>query len=232
MTFILKYTFKVDIFFLNVLAKFNIKNENAIYQVIESLKNGGVILCPTDTVYGLICDAGNTSAIDKIYKIKARDYAKKFAIFTPCVNEIHNFCKISEVHLQIFKSLLPGGFTFVCQINKNFKNKNEWLTDYENIGIRLPNNEFLLKLLKIFNKPLVATSANTSNTNDSSVFENIQNEIKNSVDLCIFDDFKEEKDASSVIDLQNFDNNYQYTILRNTKYVNDFINTVNKIKNA
>ncbi len=203
------------------------KAEN-LEKTADILQKGGVLVMATDTVYGLVADANNPQAIDKIYQIKQRDYSKKLAIFAPSVEWICNVCKVGENALNILNHCLPGGFTFILKIKPGLH--FPWLQG-EDIGIRIPNSEFILQLLAKINQPLVATSANLSGMQDSSIFSKISPDVKQVADLCIFDKNTDENMASSVIDLTDIENNWKYRVLRETKYINTFKECVDKITN-
>lgn len=190
--------------------------------VAESLKNGNIILCCTDTVYGLICDSNNDVAVQKIYNIKQRDIQKQCAIFAPSMNWIAENCQINDIILDILNHFLPGKFTFILNL-KNIEN------DDKTIGIRIPDDIFIQQLLKLINIPLLATSANISSQKDSSIFALIDERIKTAVDICLVDSNTKEKQPSTIIDLTEIELNKQYKILRNGEYVEEFKKYANNL---
>ena len=117
------------------------KNLNSI---IGHLENGGVIICPTDTIYGFLADAGNKKAVDKIYKIKKRPKSKPLAVFVGDFKMANLFAKIDEKQAKVLKSKWPGKFTFVLpreKIKLYDGGKNT-------IALRIPKYKFLNVLLK------------------------------------------------------------------------------------
>lgn len=126
---------------------------NQINRAVEVLKNGGVIIYPTDTVYGIGCDIYNTKAIERLIRIKKRDNNP----MSIAVSSIDMMKQIACVENEdILNKLLPGPFTFI------FKKKNvsELITNLDTVGVRIPDNEIVLDIIDRFSKPIITTSAN------------------------------------------------------------------------
>ena len=124
---------------------------------VEVLSNGGVVVCPTDTVYGFLVDAENKKAINKIYKIKKRPKSKSLPVFIFSIKKAKEIAEISTDQEKILKKYWPGKYTFVLKAkSQKLKVKNN------TIALRMPNHKFLLSLLKKFGKPLAQTSVNIS----------------------------------------------------------------------
>ena len=132
-------------------------NNQIIKEAIQVLNNGGVILYPTDTIWGIGCDATNTKAIEKIYRIKKRKENKPLIILvhdTEKIKEyIHEFPEIA--HDIIHKATQPTTIIYKKPINLS-----EALITNNSIGIRVIKNSNLNTLLKEFNKAITSTSAN------------------------------------------------------------------------
>ena len=154
----------------------NVKlQKKSISEVVEILNNGGVAVCPTDTVYGFLADATNKKAVEKIFKIKKRPRSKPLAVFVKDIKMAKELAKIDERQEKILREYWPGKHTFIlkskCQ-NLNFKSdpkskiKNKIsklvIGKGNTIGIRIPKYKFLNNLLKKINKPLAQTSVNIS----------------------------------------------------------------------
>lgn len=128
--------------------------------LISFLKRSKVIIFPTDTVYGLICDATNKKAVEKIFKIKRRPKNKPLPIFVKDIKMAKKFARISKEQKNFLKSVWPGKVTAVL---KRKKNKIKlYGADSKTIALRIPNYKLVNILLKKLNKPLVGTSANIS----------------------------------------------------------------------
>src|SRR3989344_6120503 len=116
-------------------------------KAIKALRLGMVLVCPTDTVYGLICDAANKKAVEKIYKIKKRPKNKLLPIFVKDIKMAKEFVEINPKQEKFLKKVWPGAVTVVIEKNKS--------------AFRMPNHKFVLNLVKHAG-PLAETSANIS----------------------------------------------------------------------
>ncbi|KAJ8913183.1 hypothetical protein NQ315_009020 [Exocentrus adspersus] len=166
---------------------------------IEYLKSGSVIAVPTDTVYGLTCDATNASAINKLYTIKCRNEYKPLAICLGEVDEVSSWGKVEHLPSNLLEALLPGPVTLILDsVNKSL---DKSLSLNNKVGIRIPNYPFIRHLACGLGKPLALTSANLSNEPSSvevSEFSSIWDRIP-----AIFDggNLGLDHSASTVIDL-------------------------------
>jgi len=185
------------------------KNNFEILNKAEKiLKNGGVVVFPTDTVYGFLANALDSKAIEKIYKIKKRPKSKKLLIFVKDLKMAKELAEISTDQKKFIKKYWPGKYTFILKLkfdNKNLKIKlsNFLINKNKTIGIRVPNYKILNKLLKKINIPLAQTSANISGELPFKTGEEIYNFFKNKKykpDL-IIDAGKIKTNPSKIIDL-------------------------------
>lgn len=128
---------------------------NQIDRAVEVLKNGGVIIYPTDTVYGIGCDIYNEKAIERLIKIKKRsDNPMSIA-----VSRVGMIKEVAIIENSEMFNLLPGPFTFILKK----KNVSELITNgLDTVGIRIPDNDIALKIIEKFGKPIITTSANIS----------------------------------------------------------------------
>ncbi len=132
-------------------------NEKDIKKVVEVLRNGGLIIYPTDTVYGLGCDITNTSALERIAQIKNVKLDKaNFSFICEDLSNISDYVKhIDTQTFKILKRCLPGPYTFILPGNSNlpsvFKKK-------KTVGIRVPNNNICMAIVKALGNPIVSTS--------------------------------------------------------------------------
>lgn len=124
-----------------------------IEKVGKIIKKGGVIICPTDTVYGLVCDATNKKAVDEVFKIKKRPKSKPLPIFVKDLKMAKELAGINNDQEKFLEKVWPGAVTAILKSQKQ-KNKT--------IGLRIPNYKLLLDLVKQLNRPLTGTSANIS----------------------------------------------------------------------
>jgi len=143
------------------ILKVNPKNfEKIIKEIIESIRKGDVIVCPTDTVYGLICDATNKRAVKKLFKIKKRKIQKSVPIFVKDLKMAKELAKINEKQEKFLKSIWPGKITTVLKRKKT--KINLYRVDKKTIALRVPKYKLIATLFKNLNRPLTGTSANIS----------------------------------------------------------------------
>ena len=157
--------------------------EEEINKALEVLRNGGIILYPTDTIWGLGCDAKNETAVEKIFKIKKRDDKKSMLILLNNINYIRSYVEeVPEIALDIVELAIKPT-TVIYPGAKNLA-KN-LIAEDGSIGIRITTEEFTDKLLQKFKNPIVSTSANKSEAPFPENFRNIPNEIKSNVDYIV-----------------------------------------------
>lgn len=179
-------------------------------KVIEILQSGGSILYPTDTIWGIGCDATNTDAIKKIFEIKKRETNKSLIILVESEKRLQDLVDVPEIAWQIM-DLSEKPVTIVYDKPKNLP--KELLAQDGSIGIRVVKNDFCKTLITKLNKPLVSTSANLSGQKSPMKYSDISDEIKNSVDYIVeeFHDKVSEFSGSSVLKVWN---NNQIKVLR------------------
>lgn len=151
-------------------------------KALEILKNGGVILYPTDTIWGIGCDATNVEAINKIFEIKKREKTKSMIILVENERRLQDLVDVPEMAWQII-DLSEKPVTIVYENPKNLP--KEILAEDGSIGIRLVKNDFCKKLIGKLNKPLVSTSANFSGDKSPLKFSDISRELINAVDYAV-----------------------------------------------
>jgi tRNA threonylcarbamoyl adenosine modification protein (Sua5/YciO/YrdC/YwlC family) len=176
-------------------------NETAIKKVVEVLKNGGLVIYPTDTVYGLGCDITNSRALDRLAKLKGVKLEKaNFSFVCSSLSNISDYVKqIDTPTFKILKRALPGAYTFILPGNndlpKDFRKK-------KTVGIRVPDNNIAIQIVEMLGNPIVSTSIHDEDevieysTDPELIFEKWQNQV----DLVI-DGGYGENIASTIIDL-------------------------------
>ena len=147
--------------------------------LIDTLKSGGTILYPTDTIWGIGCDATNADAINKIFEIKKREKNKSMIILVESEKRLQDLVEVPEMAWEIM-DLSEKPVTIIYDNPKGLP--KEILAEDGSIGIRLIKDDYLKKLIGKLNKPLVSTSANLSGDKSPMKFSDINQEIINSVD--------------------------------------------------
>ncbi len=154
-----------------------------INQAVEILKSGGIIVYPTDTIYGLGCDIFNKKAVEKIYQVKRRDKKKPFSIICPDIKTIAQFAIIPDYAFQILKKNLPGPFTFILKAKNRMP--RSVLSKNHAVGVRIPNNKICLELVGQFGSPIITTSLNISGEKVLTSPDQLSKEMLNKIDLII-----------------------------------------------
>jgi len=176
-------------------------NEAAIAKVVKVLKEGGLVIYPTDTVYGLGCDITNTKALERIAKIKGIKLDK--ANFSFICHDLSNLSDyVRQIDTQTFKLLkraLPGPYTFILPGNNNLPKEFKKKTT---VGIRVPDNSIALEIVKQLGNPIVSTSIHDDDdvieytTDPELIFEKWQNLVDMVIDGGYGDNM-----GSTIIDL-------------------------------
>ena len=130
-----------------------------INKAVETIKNGGVVIYPTDTVYGLGCDIFNKEAVERIYLIKNETDTKLFSFICSDLKDISKYAKVSNFAYKSMKKLIPGPYTFVLPAAKEVP-KKLW-TKRKTVGIRVPDNDIARILASELGNPIISTSATT-----------------------------------------------------------------------
>ena len=135
-----------------------------ITQVIETLRHGGVICCPTDTMYGIGCDIFNQKAVKRIYQIKRRPKDKPFSFMCASLVNISDYGHVGNTAYRLMRKNLPGPYTFVLSGTKLVP--KIMLTRQKTVGIRVPDNPICLALIEALGNPVLNTSAQLEDAED------------------------------------------------------------------
>ncbi len=186
-----------------------------IDKIVNILKNDGVVLLPTDTIYGLMCDATNIEAVDKIYQMKNRDYSKPMLILVSNIDMLKMYCKdINDLEDRLINTYFPGEMTII--LKKSDLLPSIVTASKDTVGVRIPNNRELLDIINKLGKPLVSTSANISNDVNITSVDLLDEKIKNAVDY-IYDGGIVNNSASTIVKADDG----KVTILREGKLSSD-----------
>lgn len=143
-----------------MLLRLNNKNidTDTILKIVKCLKDGGIIIYPTDTVYALGCDITNNKAVERICKLKGIAPEKaNFSFVCDSLSHLSEFTKpISNHVFRIMKKALPGPYTFILEANNNVPKLLK--QNRKTVGIRVPNNAICSEIVKLLGNPLISTS--------------------------------------------------------------------------
>ena len=157
--------------------------ETDIEEALNVLHSGGLILYPTDTVWGLGCDATNAEAVAKIYALKKRQDGKSMIVLLADENEIPKYVTQPDPKIFDYIKGIHKPTTFIYEGGTNLA--ANMIQDDGTVGIRITKGHFCKQLIKHFGKPLVSTSANISGYPAPALFEDIDVEIKSGVDYIV-----------------------------------------------
>ncbi len=173
-----------------------------VNKALEVLKQGGLILYPTDTIWGIGCDATNKEAVEKVYALKNRSESKSMIVLLDSDSKLQSY--VREIP-DVAYDLIEYAEHPLTIIYSNAKNLAENIINEDgSIGIRITNHPFCKELLQRFRKPIVSTSANISGQKSPANFSEIDEEIINGVDYVV--DFEQEdlsiKKPSTIMKLE------------------------------
>ncbi|MCC8088549.1 MAG: threonylcarbamoyl-AMP synthase [Rikenellaceae bacterium] len=130
-------------------------NPKALQQVVDILENDGVIVYPTDTVYAIGCSLKSLKAIERIKSIRGKKDAE-MSIICPDISSISKYAKFDTPIFKVLKQNLPGPFTFILKASGKILDK--FLEKRKNIGVRMPDNDITMSIVRTLGYPLVTTS--------------------------------------------------------------------------
>jgi len=186
-----------------IYIKHNINNPQLIELSLKVLSKGGLIVYPSDTVYGLLVDATSKSAVEKLITFKNRPPGKAISVFVSDFEMMKKYVNVSRSQERVLKELLPGPFTVIL------KSKHEICKELESekgtLGVRIPSNNLIIQLIKFYKKPVTATSANLSGRpphySIDSLLKELSEEKKKLIDLVVDAGKLPRNKLSTIIDL-------------------------------
>jgi L-threonylcarbamoyladenylate synthase len=177
------------------------KIQDQIVQAVKTLRKGGVVLIPTETVYGLAVDASNSSAVKRLYEIKKRDHSKPLQIMVPSLSDARKMAIFSGKALELAKKFWPGALTMVLKLRpealKTESNPAPQQDKFDprispeinklndTVGIRIPDHPIALEILRQVDFPLAVTSANISGDESTVSYAEAEKILGNKLDFLI-----------------------------------------------
>ena len=184
-------------------------NEDELKIVTQALNEGKLIVFPTETVYGIAGNGLTLSVVNNLYQAKKRDYSKPFTLMVNDITKIKDIAYVSENEEKVIKKFMPGPITLI--LKKKYCISNLVTANSDTVGVRIPNHEIALSILKSVDYPLATSSANISGSVNNSNIEDIINDLENYVDIFIKGNISSNLLASTVVEIKNNEVN----ILRN-----------------
>ena len=172
-------------------------NEDELKIVTQALNEGKLIVFPTETVYGIAGNALNVEVIDKLFQAKNRDYSKAITLMVADKADISQYAYISPQAQKMIDQFMPGMITLIF---KKKESVHDSMTNGKStIGIRIPDSEFVLSLLKKVG-PMLVTSANLSQHSNTTSTQEVLNQLDGRIDLVV-DGKTSDNIASTVVDV-------------------------------
>lgn len=157
--------------------------DREIQNAVSVLKTGGILLYPTDTIWGIGCDATNELAVEKIYRLKNRTDSKSMIILLDKAEKILNYVRVMPEIAWDLIEFAESPLTIIYPDAVNLA--SNIIAEDHSVAIRIVKEEFCRKLIRTFGKPLVSTSANISGENSPVNFKNISRQIIEGVDYVV-----------------------------------------------
>ena len=169
--------------------------------IIKTLKDGKLVIMPTDTIYGIIGDATNEDVINKVYKVKERPHDKPLLILVSNFSMLYELVtEIPKETEKIINKFWPGPLTILFK--KSSKVSDALTANSALVAIRMPNDKRLLNIMNHLNRPLISTSANISSHDAITNPNQLEEKMKEKIDL-IVDEGTVNNEASTLITIVN-----------------------------
>lgn len=177
----------------------NTKNLKLAANVI---KNGGIVIFPTETVYGIGTNGLDSEAVKKLYEVKNRSLTKPISLLVSNFDMINQVAKdITEMEYKIMKNFFPGPLTII--LNKKSCVPDILTANGNTVGIRMPDNEIALKLIELSEVPIATPSANISGKPSGTNIEDIKEDFEGKVDLFIDNGKSKIGNGSTIVKVEN-----------------------------
>ncbi|MEA2013818.1 MAG: L-threonylcarbamoyladenylate synthase [Thermodesulfobacteriota bacterium] len=154
-----------------------------IKKAAQVLDDGGIVVYPTDTAYGMGCDLFNKRTIEKIYEIKKRSKKQPFSFICTDLGDISSYAVVTNYAYKIMRHLLPGPYTFVLEASRLVP--KSLMPKRKEVGIRIPDNEICLSLVREFGGPIISTTVKSREGEILTDPDMIEKELGQSVDVTI-----------------------------------------------
>ena len=192
-----------------------------IEKIYDILNNGGIVITPTDTVYGIMGDALNEDVIRRVYEVKRRPFTKPLLLLVSSFEMLLDYVlDITDNERELLQKF--RGVTII--LKKNNKISNLITSGNDTVGIRIPDDEDLIRIIERLNRPVISSSANISDEEVITSISMLDEELKSNIDY-IYDGGEIISSSSTIVKF----NNDKLVILREGKYCEEIKNYFNTI---
>jgi len=168
---------------IRIKSEYDIRS--AVGQAVETLKSGGIVIFPTDTVYGVGTDSYNPEAVSRLYEVKGRERSKPIPLLVSSVDQVEEIAdSIPEGFYRLADRFWPGGLTMVLRVKRG-KMPDVLNQGGETLGFRMPDHDLTLEIIESLGRPVAATSANPSGEGAIRSFEEFKDDFLERIDLAI-----------------------------------------------
>ena len=172
-----------------------------IDKICEVINNGGIVITPTDTIYGIMGDSLNEDVIRKVFEIKKRPFNKPLLLLMDSFEMVEEYTEeISEKERLLMDRYWPGLVTFI--LKKNDKVSELITSGNDTVGIRIPNNKDLLEIIRRLNRPVISTSANITGTEVITSTQLLEKDLIDNIDY-IEDGGEVDSESSTIIKIED-----------------------------
>lgn len=176
-------------------------NKDELDNVIKTIENGGVVIFPTDTVYGVAANALNEDAIKKLFDLKGRNDNKPICVLTSSLDKIKKVAHVKENEEKLINKYMPGALTIILDKKDNV---SDILTsNLKTVGVRIPNHEIALSILNKLDYPLATTSANISGQEAAVKMTDLRDYFDSKVDIIIDGGITDLKVSSTIVKIED-----------------------------
>ena len=166
----------------------------------QIIKNGGLVIFPTETVYGIGTNALNSKAVKKLYEVKKRPYEKPISLLVNSIEMIENIAKdITKLEYELIKNFFPGPLTIILKKKENIS--NIVTANKETVGVRMPQNDIALKLIEYAGVPIATPSANISGKPSGTNMKDIMRDFEKKVEYFIDNGSSKIGQASTIVQI-------------------------------
>ncbi|MCY1023324.1 L-threonylcarbamoyladenylate synthase [Pyxidicoccus sp. MSG2] len=154
-----------------------------LQRAVEVLERGGLLAYPTDTYYGLGCDLSSKKGIERLYQLKGRDKKKPLSFLCPDLSDVARYAHVSNFAYRTMKGLTPGAFTFIMEATRLVPDL--MMSKQKQVGIRVPDAPLVRELARLLGRPLVTTSATSTEGVPLTDAKDIKAELGHGLDLIL-----------------------------------------------
>lgn len=171
---------------------------SALSMATELYRSGKIFIYPTDTIYGIGGNPFDRNVVNRISAFKGRDEKKQFIWLLSDIENLLNYIDVlNQSHIEVLQRIWPASLTVIFNLNERTKE----ITNQKTVAVRIPKNDFCLKLLREISTPLISTSVNRSGEEPLNQVDQIVNDFLNEVDAIFFNSERTDQKSSTIIEL-------------------------------